>query len=117
MKGNFKLLLKDNVVKVSLVSSLVFVFLTALLMLFLYKTLPPYVPLLNSLSWGEDRIISTRILLLLIPVTLSVTGINYLLGGFIYKKNPLLGRIAIFNSFLFSLLVFLAVCEVLFLVL
>lgn len=117
MKDNFKLLLKDNVVKVSLVFSLVLIFVTGLLMLFLYNTLPPYAPLLNSLSWGEDRIVPTRILLFLIPLTLSTTVLNFLLGGFIYKKNPLLGRIVIFNSFLVSLLVFLAVCEVLFLVL
>ena len=116
MKDNFKLLLKDNVVKVSLIFSLVFIFTMGLLLLFLYKSLPPYAPLLNSLSWGEDRIVPTKILLFLIPLTLSVTASNFLLGGFLYKKNPLLGRIVIFNSFLISLLVFLAVCEVLFLV-
>lgn len=113
---NSKLLIKDNVVKVSLSFSFAIFFLTGILIAFLYSKFPPFVPLLNSLSWGVERIVPTKTILFLLPIFLVVIALNFLLSVAVYKKNPLLGRIIIFNAFLFSLLVFLAITEVVFLI-
>jgi hypothetical protein len=111
-----KLLMKDNVVKVSLSFSFAIFIITCILVAFLYTKFPPYIPLLNSLSWGIERIVPTKTLLFLFPIFLVVISLNFILSTFIYKKNPLLGRIIIFNAFLFSLLAFLAITEVIFLI-
>lgn len=111
-----KLLLKDNVVRVSLSSSAFILIITCILIVFLYAKLPPFIPLLNSLSWGVERIVSIKVLLFLSPIFPAVILINFILSSLVYKKNPLLGRIIIFNAFLFSLLVFLAITEVIFLI-
>ncbi len=113
---NSKLLMKDNVVKISLSFSFFIFLVTGTLVAFLYNKFPPYVPLLNSLSWGVERIVPTRVILFLLPVFLTMIIVNFLLSTAIYKKNPLLGRIIVFNAFLFSLLVFLAITEVIFLI-
>lgn len=111
-----KLLLKDNVVKVSLSFSFGLFLITGVLIAFLYGRFPPFIPLLNSLSWGIERIVPTKTILFLLPIFLVVISFNFLLSTVVYKKNPLLGRIIIFNALLFSLLIFLAITEVVFLI-
>lgn len=116
MKENYKLLLSDNVIRVSLVFSFVLLVMLGVLLFFFYKSLPPYIPILNSLSWGESRLLKLEYIFVIPSVMVLVVLLNNIFAYALYKRNPLLARISSFNALLFSLLSFLAVIEVLFLV-
>lgn len=117
MKLNFTQVKKDNVIRISAsISLLALLALTALIFL-IQSSLPPYVPLLNNMPWGTERLLSKNILLLVPGIACIMILISTIMVGGIYERNILMARILSFNMLLFTVLALLALLQIILLVL
>jgi hypothetical protein len=116
MKGNLKILLADNTIRLTIFASLVLIIMQGVLIAFFFNKLPPLVPLLNSQPWGETRLYPYWMSVLILPVLIFVFIVNHFLGAIFYKKNSLVGRILVFNAFLFIFLAAIAFVQIILLV-
>ncbi len=116
MKDRTRILFKDRFIFYA--SSLMFVFVLVLIVLvmFSYTSLPPLIPVFNSMPWGLSRLYVSSIVLYL-PLSIGLVVIlNLIILVLIYKKFTLLSRILSFNSLLLSLLAVLAYLQILLLI-
>ncbi len=116
MKNNFKVLLSDNLIKISLYSSLFLIILQLVLIAFFYSKLPPLIPFLNSRPWGEERLVPTGVAFIIPVVFIVIFIINNFFASIYYKKNTLIARILSFNCLLLIMLGFIAYVRIVFLV-
>ncbi|MBI2622779.1 MAG: hypothetical protein HYW64_01660 [Candidatus Levybacteria bacterium] len=80
MKVFFSTLRSDRILYVGFLLSVALIILTTVVILFLYRSLPPFIPLYNQLPWGESRL-GTKIEIF-IPVFLAT-----LIASFYYTVN------------------------------
>lgn len=116
MRGNFRLILSDNLIKISFTVSLFLIFLQVLLTVIFINHLPPLIPFLNSKEWGASRLLPSSSIILVPLAFLGVFIVNNFLSGVFYKKNTLISRLLSFNSLLFIFLGILAFIQIIFLV-
>lgn len=116
MKGRINLLFRDKFLLYSLTLTAIFLTISVLLVVFSYKSLPPLIPLFNSMPWGVTRLYSSEVVLILPLVFLLVILINTTITLLIYNRFTLLSRLITFNSFLVCLLGALAYLQILFLI-
>ncbi len=117
MKLNFTQVKKDNVIRISAGISLISLFALTILVFLIQSSLPPYVPLLNNMPWGTERLLSKNILLLLPEIACVMVIISTIMVGAIYEKNILMARVLSFNMLLFTVLALLALLQIILLVL
>ncbi len=116
MRDSLKLLFADNLIRISIILSLVLTLVQIVLILIFFSKLPPLVPFLNSQPWGMERL-SPRSTIFLLPLFLmGVFALNNFLSASFYLRNTLISRILSFNSLLFILLGLLAFIQIVFLV-
>src|SRR3989344_2269782 len=106
MRGNFSLILSDNIIRISFYSSLAIIILQCILLSVTFNRLPPLIPFLNSQPWGVGRLYESWVVFI----------INNFLSLVYYRANTLASRILSFNAFLFILLGFLAYIQIVLLV-
>lgn len=117
MNANLKLLLKDNIIKLSIYLSIILLLFTTVLIAIFYNRLPPCcIPFLNSMPWGKDRFASPSFIVLLPIIAFIVIVINNILSVSVYTRYSLIARILSVNAFLFILFSFLALLQILLLV-
>jgi len=116
MKGSFKIVLSDNIIKYSIYSSLLLMVLHVFLVAFFIPKLPPLIPLLNSQPWGGERLYPAWTVIFLPPFLILVFVLNNMISTSLYKRNVLIARLLSFNSLLFILLSLLAFIQIIFLV-
>lgn len=116
MRDNLKLLFADNLIKISLLSSLILILIQVLLILIFFTKLPPLIPFLNSQPWGVERLSSSSTTLFLPAFLIAVFFLNNFLSATFYKRNTLIARILSFNSLLFISLSVFAYIQIIFLV-
>ena len=116
MNGNLRLVLSDNIVRISFFSSLSLITIQCLLLLISFNKLPPLIPFLNSQPWGVERLYESNAIFSLPLVLTVVLVVNILLSTTFYKGNTLASRILMFNAFLFIFLGFLAYIQIMLLV-
>lgn len=116
MKEKFNLVKKDSIIRLSFYVSLGFFLLQCLLIAFFFGKLPPFIPFMNSLVWGSERLVPSSIILSIPLVWLAIFCINYFSSIFIYKNHTLAARILSFNMLLFALLSLFANVQILLLV-
>lgn len=107
MKVFFSTLRSDRILYVGFLLSVALIILTTVVILFLYRSLPPFIPLYNQLPWGESRL-GTKIEIF-IPVFLAtlIFSTNAILASLLYLKIPLVARIFSITSLLISFLLLL----------
>lgn len=115
MKENFKLLISDQFVRISLVLSLIFIIPLMTIIILSYAGLPPLVPFFNSMPWGEERLALSTFVIVLPLILFTVFTGNIIQAVSFYSKYVLVSRIVLFNCFLFLLLGLLAYLQILFL--
>ena len=115
MKGKFRLLIKDQFTRLSLILSLLFLIPSIAIIFYTYGNLPPLLPFYNSMPWGEDRLLSSNLVLVFPLLLLLVFLINVIQSAFFYSKYVLIARIFMINTFLFLALGLLAYLQILFL--
>ena len=116
MRGNFSLILSDNIIRISFYSSLIIIIVQCILILITFNRLPPLIPFLNSQPWGIDRLYASNVVFVIPFVLAIVFIINNFLSLIYYKQNTLASRILSFNAFLFIILGFLAYVQIVLLV-
>ncbi len=117
MKKTIDILLSDNIMKLSAGTSFAILLLSTVLIGLLYSKLPPYIPFLNSLPWGAERLFSSIVVIFLPVVFLFVILLNNILSARLYSKHALMARMVSFNGLLVVLLGFLAYLQIVLLVL
>ncbi len=116
MKENFKDLLSDSTIKISLFVSFGLIIFQSLVIFIFYPKFPPLIPIFNSQPWGENRLFYSRGIFLLPVVLLFFLFLNTYISASTYKKNTLLARILSVNSLIFIVLGFLAYLQIILLV-
>jgi hypothetical protein len=84
---------------------------------FFYLSLPPFLPLFNQLSWGEERL-GTKIEIFL-PVVIAILFLlfNFFLLNYLYEKMPLVARILGITTLLIAIISFIFILQTLHLIL
>lgn len=116
MKGKIRLITKDRFIFYTSVVTLFFLIVSIVLIIFSYSSLPPLVPIFNSMPWGISRLYDVYIIIFYPLVLVGIVILNTMVGLSIYKNFTLLSRIISFNSLLFCLLAMLAYLQILFLI-
>ena len=117
MNKYFKLQTQDKILFLGFSLSLIFILLSAILVLFAYQNLPPYIPIFNQEPWGPERLGKRLAIILPIGVSMAILITNYFLANALYIKIPLLSRMFSLISIILSTLVVLLIIRTLLIVL
>lgn len=93
MKGFFKKINADRIIKLSTYFSFFFLLLHLIYVSIFYYFLPPFFPLFNQMPWGEERLGVRNEIFLPFLIALSFFLFNLLLSLRLYEKLPLISRI------------------------
>ena len=115
MKDKFSLVLTDQFVKISLLLSFLFLIPLITIIIVTYSSLPPLIPFVNSMPWGEQRLTYSGVAIFLPLLLVAIFIGNIFQAVTSYSKYVLVSRIILFNCFLFLLLGLLAYLQILFL--
>lgn len=107
MKGLFKKINADRIIKLSAYFSFGFLFFHIIYISFLYTFLPPFLPLFNQMPWGEERLGVKIEVFLPFLITVSFFSLNLFLSLKLYEKMPLISRILSITSLLICALSFI----------
>ncbi len=107
MKGLFKSLNADRIIKLSTYFSFGFLLLHLSYTSFLYNFLPPFLPLFNHMPWGEERLGIKIEIFLPFFITLSFFLLNFFLTLRFYEKMPLASRILSITNLIVCVLSFI----------
>jgi hypothetical protein len=106
MKGLFKKIKADRIIKLSIYFSFGLLLLHAIYISLFYNFLPPFIPIFNQMPWGEERLGVRIEIFLPFLVTLSFFSLNFFLTIRFYEKIPLVSRILSFTTLLACVLSF-----------
>ena len=95
---------------------LIFFVLSIGIIIWKWESLPPQIPLLYSLPWGEDRLVHPRVLFMLPLVSLFWFSINVLISAFDADTYAVFVQILFIASFIVSFISFITVLNIVFLV-
>ncbi|MBI4080758.1 MAG: hypothetical protein HY430_03245 [Candidatus Levybacteria bacterium] len=104
MNGLIKHLLSDKIIAYSASLALLCNVVSLLFLLFLYRQLPPFLPLYNQLPWGEPRLGQRIEIFIPIGLSISLWIINMVLAHFLYENMPLISRMLSLTGFVISLI-------------
>lgn len=116
MKNSYKIIFADRVVFYALIFSFFGILVQTIFSGIQFINMPPIIPLFNSLSWGQERLVN-KIFIFSVPGFLLLTVlVNFFFVSQLYKKNPLLSRMLLFNVLLGVFLSGIATVQIFFLV-
>lgn len=95
---------------------LIFFALSMGLLLWRWRMLPPLLPLWYSRPWGADQLASPYWLLLLPLMSLTIYGVNFLVAMYIMAEYLIFTQMLFLSSLVVSLLSFVALMKILFLI-
>ena len=116
MRENFRHIYSDKFVRVCVLLSCLFLLLLIIIIILSAGKLPPYIPLFNSMPWGEDRLFSSKSIFFLPAIFFGIFICNVVLATTLYKRYALISRILYFNLFLLMMLGLLAYVQIILLV-
>lgn len=109
-------IVRDSSIKYPFFLCIFFLTIQVILIAIFYSSLPPLIPLFNSLPWGENRLALSQLIFLVPTVSIVVIFLNLYIAKLIYTKHTLVARILTVNGFLVSLLGFFALVQILLLI-
>ncbi len=89
-----------------------FIIFQLIYLFFVYDNLPPEIPLYYSRPWGESQLTSPNHLFFLPILCLVIWLLNYLFSTFYLKKNQLLSRLLVIFSLVFTILLTVALFNI-----
>lgn len=117
MRGFFKNLALDKITRIGFAGTLGIVMLGVGVIIFYYNSLPPFVPIFNQLSWGEQRLGVKSSILFPLSIAFVIFLFNFVLALVVYKKIPLVSRILAISSLTVSVLVLFFTLRTIYLIL
>lgn len=112
MKGLFKKVKADRIIKLCTYFSSGFLLIHLIYTSLFYRFLPPLLPLFNQMPWGEERLGTKIEIFLPFLVTLSFFSLNFFLTLWFYEKMPLVARILSITSVFVCVLSFIFVVRI-----
>lgn len=112
MNGFFKFVSEDKTLLYSFSFGLCLLTAVFVWLLYLYRFLPPVVPLFNQLPWGDIRVAGKQFIFMPVALAFFVAIANLLLSFYIYKTIPLLSRILSITFLTSSILVFIFIFKI-----
>jgi hypothetical protein len=107
MNGLFKDIKNDKLTFRGFTATFIFILVPIPFIIFLYRNLPPFLPIFNQLPWGPERLSSTWGIFIPLIISFIIFIFNLILSSFLYKKSPLVSRMLSIVSFLIALLTLL----------
>ncbi len=86
----------------------------AVVVIFLFSRLPPFIPFFNNLPWGVERLAPTNILFFFISTFFIVIIVNSILCSILYRKYTFISRILSMTLFLYVFLGSLSLLQIIF---
>lgn len=111
MKEFFKDIRHDKTSRFGFLSAFTLSLLTFFYILFIYKNLPPFIPIFNQLPWGEQRLGVTLTIFIPLLIDWVIIVFNLFISAIIYQKMPLVSRMLAATSFIVTLFTFLFVVK------
>ncbi|SRR5574344_363082 len=96
--------------------NLFFIIIQLAVIIFKFNALPPKVPLYYSLPWGESQLGNASSLFLLPVFSITILLLNNLLANFFLKSIPLLSRLLVIVSVIFSFFLTFSLLKILILI-
>src|SRR5437773_2782559 len=107
MKEIINLIRNDRILSRFYFTSFGLIFITISYIVFVYRNLPPLIPLYNQLPWGSERLGSRIEIFIPDLVVVFISILNLIISTVVYKNSPLISRMLSVTSFLIALLTFL----------
>jgi hypothetical protein len=107
----------DKITRLGYLGTFGIMLVSLFFVIFCYNKLPPFIPIFNQLSWGEQRLGATATIFLPILIAFLIFIFNLFLSSIIYGKLPLVSRILAATSLSISILAFLFIVRTIQLVL
>lgn len=104
MKGLFKRINTDKIIRLGTYISLVFLAIHFISVVIVYTLLPPYLPLFNQMPWGGDMLGVKIEIFIPFTIGLSFFILNLVLALRLYEKMPLVARILSITSLIINIL-------------
>lgn len=117
MKGFFKNIILDKTTRLGFGGAFVIVSLSLGIIFFYYNSLPPFLPIFNQLSWGEQRLGVKPTIFFPVSIAFAIFAFNFILAMIVYKKIPLVSRILAISGLTVSILVFFFTVRTIYLIL
>lgn len=117
MKDIIKHIRTDKIIKWALYAAFFLLVLELITLAFSYHALPPYLPLFNQLTWGEERLGAKIEIFLPVLISLSFFVLNFVILARLYEKMPLLSRILAITTLLLIVLSAIFIIRTVYLVL
>lgn len=111
--GNFW---QEKINRIFLRWNLVLILFQISLIFFKFNDLPRQVPLYYSRPWGEEQLSSATSLFLLPTFSIIILIINNLIANLFLKSIPVLSRLLVIFSLIFSLLTLISLTKIIFLI-
>ena len=112
LKSQWRNFARDSVFTWSWRVSVAIALVTALTIAWYWQRLPPVVPLLYSLPWGEEQLVSPLGLVFLNLGPILVFGINSLLSLALRDASRLYSRILLVSATIITLLVSITTIQI-----
>jgi len=90
---------------------------TLLIVLVLFRSLPPFIPIFNQLPWGEQRLTETIGIFIPLVLFAFVFIFNLSFTSLVYSKNPLIARIVAAVTLIIAIMNFVFIAKTIFTVL
>lgn len=104
MKGLFKKINADKIIRLGTYTSLAFLAIHLLSVGIAFTFLPPYLPLFNQMPWGGDILVVKIEIFIPFAIGLSFFILNLILALQLYEKMPLVSRILSITSLIINIL-------------
>ena len=104
MNAYIKIVFSDRILRLSTFCSIALLGVTAVYILFVYQSLPPYIPLYHQMPWGEARLGEKEQVFFPFIVTIVIVVVNLVIAISFYSRMPLLSRIVNSTSIVITLL-------------
>ena len=106
----------DPFIRLAMRAGVVLVLVQLGVLVFNLKSLPKEVPLFYSLPWGEKRLADFRFLSILPAFSFAIVLLNFLIARRLYDTERLLARIISSVAFVSTVLCFITLFEIIFVI-
>ncbi len=113
LQKKFNFILQDDLFFWNIKIVFVLIVLQTTTLLFLWKNIPPQIPLLYTRPWGEDQLVAKKKLFLIPALLLILTPVNLCIGTAFFEREKLLSKIFVSVNFLIALLLSVAFFKIL----
>jgi antibiotic biosynthesis monooxygenase (ABM) superfamily enzyme len=112
MKEFIKDIKGDKIIWYGSFVTIFFVVISIIYLGFIYRFLPPFIPIFNQLPWGVERLGAKVGIFLPFFYMVLIFGTNIILSKMLYNAMPLISRILTITSIIVSITTFIFIFRI-----